>query len=97
MSELVLKVEACGLTDMDLKVLRGEIPSEGSQQGSQIVGTVQKVDADITEYAEGDRIMVSGYRACGTCRYCRSGRSNECTDRKMYGIELPGGMAGEGW
>ena len=84
---LVLKVEACGLTDTDLKALKGELKSETGYLGSQIVGTVKKTGENVSEYAEGDRLMVSCYLAYGG--------ADERTGRKTFGLELEGGLAGE--
>ena len=92
---IVLKTEACGLTDTDLKVLRGELAPDTEFLGSQIAGIVKEAGEDADGYEAGDRILVSCYQPCGICRSCRGGRANECSERKTFGFHRPGGLSGE--
>lgn len=92
---ILLKVEACGLTDTDLKAFRGELSSETGYLGSQIVGTIQEVGEKVSGYIAGERIMISCHVPCGSCGACRNGRTNECVGKKTFGLELPGGLSGE--
>ena len=41
----------------------------------------------------GDRVVVDPYLYCGHCYPCRIGRTNCCTDLKVLGVHVDGGMA----
>ena len=41
----------------------------------------------------GDRVVPAPNRACGTCRFCRSGRENLCEDARFTGYHVDGGYA----
>ena len=92
---ILLETAACGLTDTDLKVLNGTLSSDSGFLGGQIAGVVKKAGERAAGYEEGDRILVSRYLSCGSCRFCRSGRTNLCRNKKTFGLDLPGGLAGE--
>jgi 2-desacetyl-2-hydroxyethyl bacteriochlorophyllide A dehydrogenase len=40
----------------------------------------------------GDRCAIEPHFSCGTCRPCRLNRPNCCTDMKVFGVHVDGGM-----
>ena len=52
--------------------------------GHEGVGEVVAVDGH-SDLAVGDRVVVMGLRACGTCRYCRAGHYMHCMDKTRHG------------
>lgn len=84
--ELLLRVRACGVCRTDLHIADGEVvPARGYPvvPGHQIVGEV-----------DGQRVGVPwlGW-ACGTCRFCASGRENLCERAQFTGLDRDGGYA----
>ncbi|MEX0426734.1 NDMA-dependent alcohol dehydrogenase [Nocardioides sp. DS6] len=53
----------------------GRLPMVGGHEGS---GFVEAVGPQVTRVAVGDRVVCSFIPACGTCRYCSTGRQNLC-------------------
>jgi alcohol dehydrogenase len=42
---------------------------------------VEKTGAGVTNFHEGDRVLISCISACGKCSYCRRGMYSHCTTR----------------
>ncbi len=94
--EVRLRVLVCGVCRTDLHVLDGELehPKIPLVLGHQIVGQVEALGERVAGIEVGDRVGVPwlGW-ACGTCRFCRSGRENLCETAKFTGYDLDGGFA----
>lgn len=95
-SELLLKVQACGVCRTDLHIVDGELPGPKRSliPGHEIVGTVVQVGGEVKGFARGDRVGVPwlGW-TCGTCRYCRRDRENLCENALFTGYTRDGGYA----
>nr|WP_204623567.1 zinc-dependent alcohol dehydrogenase family protein [Crenalkalicoccus roseus] len=91
-----LRVRACAVCRTDLHVVDGELPAAKPDvvPGHEIVGTVEAVGAGVERFGPGARVGVPwlGW-ACGTCRFCRSGRENLCGQARFTGYQLDGGYA----
>ncbi|NJN83838.1 MAG: alcohol dehydrogenase catalytic domain-containing protein [Caldilineaceae bacterium] len=53
--------------------------------GHEVAGVVTEVAAGVTHFRPGDRITVDPLIHCGDCRPCRSGHTNMCDHREIYG------------
>ncbi|MDE2859469.1 MAG: zinc-binding dehydrogenase [Chloroflexota bacterium] len=95
--EALLRVRACGIDGTDLKLLDGfgYVPELPFIMGHEIAGEVLACGADVTGFAEGDRVVVYNFVTCGSCVYCRGSRDQLCLDmRGIVGVlDLPGGYA----
>ena len=61
--------------------------------GHEGVGEVAAVDGH-SDLAVGDRVVIMGLRACGTCRYCRAGHFMHCMRKTGHGpASQPGSPA----
>lgn len=95
-SEVLLRVEACGVCRTDLHVVDGELA--GAKRpvvpGHEIVGLVESVGSDVEGIKVDDRVGVPWLGAtCGSCDFCRSGCENLC-DRPLFtGYTRDGGYA----
>ena len=62
--------------------------------GHEIVGEALSIPEDNTRGIKaGDRVIVDPYLYCGICYPCSIGRTNCCTDLKVLGVHVEGGMA----
>lgn len=87
--EVLVRLVACGLCHSDEHFVTGDTPLSGPMIGGhEASGVVEEVGAGVTELAPGDHVVTAFLPACGTCPYCRTGRSHLC-DR---GISI-----GDGW
>lgn len=91
-----LQVEACGVCRTGLHLVDGELPDPVLPMipGHEIVGRVRALGEGVDGFRIGQRVGVPwlGW-ACGTCRFCLSGRENLCDNARFTGYQIPGGYA----
>ncbi|HZU10941.1 MAG TPA: zinc-dependent alcohol dehydrogenase family protein [Pseudacidobacterium sp.] len=94
--EVLLKVEACGICRTDLHIVSGELPPRlpAVIPGHQIVGRVEALGRDVTQWSKGDRVGVSWLGGTdGSCLLCRKGMENLCDHPVFTGYTVNGGYA----
>jgi alcohol dehydrogenase (nicotinoprotein) len=78
-NEVRIRIEVAGLCHSDDHVQKGaarmRFPVVGGHEGS---GVVEAVGEGVTRVAVGDHVVCAFIPACGTCRYCSTGRQNLC-------------------
>ncbi len=79
-TDAIVRVEATTICGTDLHILKGDLPvvPDGRILGHEAVGTVESVGSGVKTVKVGDRVLVSCVSVCGTCRFCREGRSGQC-------------------
>lgn len=91
--EVRIKFAYSGLCHSDEHIRTGDslgrLPMVGGHEGS---GVVEAVGEGVTRVKVGDRVVCSFIPACGTCRYCASGRQNLCD----MGAQMQTGMLADG-
>jgi len=94
--QVLLRVCACAVCRTDLHVVDGELPAPKPAiiPGHEIVGRVVARGDGAERFAEGARVGVPwlGF-ACGSCRFCVSGRENLCEAARYTGYQIDGGYA----
>lgn len=82
--EMLLKVEAATTCGTDVKVFRrGGHPrmlTVPTLFGHEMAGRVAAIGADVTQFSEGDPVVVANSAPCLACEPCRRGRENLCED-----------------
>lgn len=93
--ELRIIVRACGVCRTDLHVVEGDLHGPlPIVPGHEIVGTIDALGPAVTGFTKGERVGVPWLgHACGTCRFCRSGRENLCDAPLFTGFTRDGGYA----
>lgn len=61
--------------------------------GHEMVGRVVAVGAEVTQFTAGDVVVPGSGISCGTCRWCRAGRTNLCSSYYTVGLHVDGGLA----
>lgn len=97
-SEVLVRVDVCGVCRTDLHVVEGELPAVRSPviPGHQIIGTVAGRGPDAKRFEIGDRVGVAWlHAACGTCAFCTSAAEQEnlCENARFTGYSVDGGYA----
>lgn len=95
-SQLLIRVQACGVCRTDLHIVDRELPHPKLPliPGHEIVGNVVAMGGDVQHFSLGDRVGVPwlGWTD-GTCPYCRKGQENLCDAARFTGYTLDGGYA----
>lgn len=95
-SEVLIKIQACGVCRTDLHIIDGELPHPKLPLilGHQVVGVIEKIGENVSKHKVGDRVGVPWLGGCcGICQYCRSGKENLCEKAIYTGYTQDGGFA----
>ena len=89
-----VRVRRVGICGTDLHAYAGKQPFFAYPRvlGHELAVTVHQLGADVHGFAVGDDLAVRPYLECGVCRACRRGKTNCCTDLKVLGVHIDGGM-----
>ena len=92
--EVLVEVRAVGICGTDLHVFQGEREDVALPRvmGHELSGIVRETGSAVESVKEGQRVVLDPVFACGTCRTCRSGHENVCSDVKCYGVQMDGGF-----
>jgi len=95
--DLLVKVSAAGICGTDLRIVRGDhrkLPVGATRiPGHEVVGTIEKVGAEVKALAVGQVVFIAPNIGCGHCRQCVLGSTNLCENLEAVGITLDGGFA----
>lgn len=83
--ELLVRVHTCGICGTDLKKIATGSHSAPRIFGHETSGTVAAVGAGVSEFHEGDRVVVFHHIPCGHCYYCRNKTFAQCDTYKRVG------------
>jgi D-arabinose 1-dehydrogenase-like Zn-dependent alcohol dehydrogenase len=105
-SEVLLRVERCGVCHSDLHLQDGYFSLGGDKRlditkdralpftlGHEITGVVESAGADVDAAIVGRRFAVYPWIGCGSCAACRAGEENLCSAHRHLGIASDGGFA----
>ncbi len=90
----IIKIKRIGICGTDLHAFEGTQPffSYPRILGHELSGEL--LEADGAESFEiGEAVTFIPYFNCGICIACRNGKQNCCTDIKVCGVHVDGGMA----
>lgn len=92
--EALVQVHRVGVCGTDLHAFAGRQPffSYPRILGHELGVEVLAVGAGVTHVAAGDRCAVEPYLNCGRCIACRRGKPNCCSELRVLGVHVDGGM-----
>ncbi|MCC6163080.1 MAG: alcohol dehydrogenase catalytic domain-containing protein [Acidobacteria bacterium] len=93
--EVLIEVHGAGICGTDLHIEAGEFPTRPPvTMGHEVAGTVISVGDGVEPAWLGATVVSETYfSTCGTCRWCRDGRTNLCPDRRSIGSLVDGAFA----
>lgn len=94
--EALIRICAAGICGSDIGAFRGTntLVSYPRIIGHELAGIIEEIPADNPKGLKpGDKVIVDPYLYCGRCYPCSIGRTNCCTDLKVLGVHVDGGMA----
>ncbi len=79
-TDAVVKIDTTTICGTDLHILHGDVASvdAGRIIGHEGVGTVMEVGSGVTNFAKGDRVIISCITKCGSCQFCQAGYPDHC-------------------
>jgi len=79
-TDAIVKVTRTTICGTDLHILKGDVPSctPGRVLGHEGVGIIEETGAGVTQFAKGDRVLISCISSCGKCESCRRGMYSHC-------------------
>lgn len=74
-TDAIVKVTRTTICDTDLHILKGDVATctPGRILDHEGVGIVEGTGAGLTQFAKGDRVLISCISSCGKCDYYRRG------------------------
>lgn len=88
-----IRVKAIGICGSDINYFKGAAQTAISYPlviGHEVAGEITDINGDPNGFQIGDPVVISPYAPCGHCYPCSIGRSNCCTDIKVYGTHIDG-------
>jgi len=73
----IVKTTICGT---DLHILQGDVPEvvPGRILGHEGVGIIEKTGSGVSNFKQGDHVLISCITSCGKCSYCKKGMYSHC-------------------
>lgn len=92
-----IQVKSCGICGSEVHAYHGmhtfRVPPLVS--GHEFSGVVAEVGSAVTSCKVGDRVTAEPQYGCDDCYYCKSGRDNLCSSKKVLGAYYWSGPLGE--
>ena len=94
--EVLIRLRASALNRMDVFVRDGwpglklEMPHINGADGA---GGIAEVGEGVTEFKNGDRVVINANLGCGKCEFCLNGRDNLCREWHLLGETTRGTYA----
>jgi len=93
-SEVLIKVNCCGICGTDLKLFKGDYTANIPViLGHEFVGEVIEKGDKVKNLKVGDRVVPDPNESCGVCRWCREAKPCFCNDLAAYGVLKNGGFS----
>jgi len=105
-SEVLLRVERCGVCHSDLHLQDGYFELGGDKKlditkdrplpftlGHEIAGVIESLGEAAGGVQIGQRVAVYPWIGCGKCAACQAGEENLCSSHRHLGISADGGFA----
>lgn len=90
----IIKIKRIGICGTDLHAFQGTQPFFNYPRilGHELAGDL--IDADGADgFVPGEALTFIPYFNCGNCIACRQGKPNCCSNIKVFGVHIDGGMA----
>src|SRR5690348_16392930 len=96
-SEILIRVEACGVCHTDLKKIEYNLLAPPRIFGHETAGVVSHVGCHVKKFLPGDRVIVFHHIPCSQCFYCRRKLYAQCPVYKRVGVTAGFEPAGGGF
>ena len=95
--EVLIRVRACGICGSDI---HGYLGITGRRtppvtMGHEFSGEIVSLGEGVSKFSIGDRVTVQPIKFCGVCDLCKSGMTNLCRSRSLFGVLSENGALAE--
>jgi 2-desacetyl-2-hydroxyethyl bacteriochlorophyllide A dehydrogenase len=92
--EALISIKRIGICGTDLHAFKGNQPFFQYPRvlGHELAGIIESIGVNPAGLKEGDQVSIIPYMECGECIACRRGQTNCCTQMKVLGVHIDGGM-----
>ncbi|MCS0670602.1 zinc-binding alcohol dehydrogenase family protein [Cytobacillus firmus] len=93
--EALIRVRRIGICGTDIHAFGGNQPYFTYPRilGHELSGHIESIPENPLGFKAGDQVSIIPYMECGKCIACRNGKTNCCTDMKVLGVHIDGGMS----
>lgn len=79
-TDAIVKIKKTTICGTDLHILKGDVPTcaKGRVLGHEGIGIIDSIGSNVTEFQQGDKVLISCITSCGKCDYCRKGMYSHC-------------------
>lgn len=90
----IVGIRRIGICGTDYHAYKGNQPFFQYPRilGHELSGVIEKIGDNDGGLEAGDQVSIIPYMHCGNCVACRKGKTNCCTDMKVLGVHIDGGM-----
>ena len=87
--EVEVEIRACAICHSDISYIEGDWGGDlPAVFGHEAAGIVKRTGAGVSDFAPGDRVVVTLIRSCGRCPYCAGGSQVMCEE--VFELDLNG-------
>ncbi|MGG0286482.1 zinc-binding alcohol dehydrogenase family protein [Peribacillus butanolivorans] len=92
--EALIRVRRIGICGTDIHAYGGNQPffSYPRILGHELSGHIESIPENASGLKVGDQVSIIPYMECGKCIACKSRKTNCCTNMKVLGVHIEGGM-----
>jgi propanol-preferring alcohol dehydrogenase len=93
--QIRVAVQAAGVCGTDLHAAHGllPVPTLPVIMGHEGAGIVETVGEGVTDFREGDRVLLLPSETCGACPACEAGHLGLCPGARIFGMARDGTFA----
>lgn len=93
-NNVLIRMTAAGICGSDGTIYHGTnaIVTYPRIIGHEMVGIVERTEANVQNLKAGDRVIIDQVVSCGQCYPCRHGRGNVCDHLQVRGVHIDGGF-----
>ena len=90
-TDAIVRIDTTTICGTDLHIMKGDVPgvTPGRILGHEGVGEILELGSDVTQFAVGDKVIISCIKSCGRCSFCQQGIFAHCLGNE--------GASGIGW
>ncbi len=92
-SNILIRIDMTSINTLDLMTRNG-IPGFKFNMphvpGSDVIGRIEAIGKNVTNFSVGDKVIVNTVYGCGKCQKCKSGYEAQCPSWKCLGLHING-------